>query len=649
MTKTIATLIFVFLFNTIHCQSYLDSLQGVWTDNSQSDFRRSDAYVNYIWDGFLYSNPDSALILTKELLDFTIEKNIKSGVAAALNLEGMVYYVIGKYKTAIDKHLASKAIQEEIKNNRGIANSFNNIGIIYNSLGNNLKAIEFYEKSLKIQEEIKNNRGIANSLNNIGIVYKKLGNYLKAIEFFERCLKIRIEINDKKGISDTYNNIGNIYNAQNKLDEALEYYEKSIELSDEINNLYGKAITLNNIADIHYKKEEYKMSLEYSLRSLTIREEIDDKSGIAFSLRGIGQIYSELGNLNKGIEYCLRALKLAQEINDVNEQKTSCSCLYVIYKAKDNGKQALEYHEKMLVFNDSLNSEETAKKLQQMEFSKQVLADSLAQVEKDLLVEMQHKEVVRKKDKNRNLAMGAGVFFLVLSGGFFSRWRYVKKSKAIIEKEKDRSENLLLNILPAEIAEELKEKGQADARDFDLVSILFTDFKGFTQASEKLTAQELIGEINHCFKAFDLICEKYGIEKIKTIGDAYMAAGGLPVPTETSVKNTVMAALEMQDFMVALKAEKEQANEIFFEMRAGVHTGPVVAGIVGVKKFQYDIWGDTVNTASRMESSGEIGKVNISEDTFKLLENSPEMTFTERGKVQAKGKGQLKMYFVEEA
>jgi class 3 adenylate cyclase len=301
----------------------------------------------------------------------------------------------------------------------------------------------------------------------------------------------------------------------------------------------------------------------------------------------------------------------------------------------------------MLVLTENLQKEETSKKLQQMEFAKQILADSLVNVEQDLKVEMAHQTEVRQKDKKNNIAFAAGIFFLLLSGGFYSRWRYVKKSKAVIEKEKERSENLLLNILPSEIAEELKTKGSAEARDFDIVSILFTDFEGFTQASEKLSAKELLKEINVCFKAFDNICEKFGIEKIKTIGDSYMAAGGLPVPSEVSIKNTVLAALEMQTFISNRIAVQDELNEMSFKMRLGVHTGPVVAGIVGVKKFQYDVWGDTVNTASRMESCGEIGKVNISEGTYTFLKDNPEFTFENRGKIDAKGKGEIEMYFVE--
>ncbi|MBK8498348.1 MAG: adenylate/guanylate cyclase domain-containing protein [Flavobacteriales bacterium] len=307
-----------------------------------------------------------------------------------------------------------------------------------------------------------------------------------------------------------------------------------------------------------------------------------------------------------------------------------------------------------------------------MEFAQQMFADSVAKAEEARMVEAAHTEEIRKKNRTRNYMALGGLGLFVVALGFYSRSRYMRRSRDIISKERDRSENLLLNILPAEIAAELKEKGRAEARDFEMVSILFTDFKGFTQASEKMSAAELVREINTCFEAFDSIVGRHGIEKIKTIGDAYMAAGGLPVPDVNAARNTVLAGLEMQAFMKVRKAERDAQSLPAFEMRVGIHTGPVVAGIVGVKKFQYDIWGDTVNTASRMESSGEVGQVNISEATYRMVVSSPlsvaghtdprtldssdgQLTtenrqlfiFTPRGKVQAKGKGEMEMYFVE--
>lgn len=208
--------------------------------------------------------------------------------------------------------------------------------------------------------------------------------------------------------------------------------------------------------------------------------------------------------------------------------------------------------------------------------------------------------------------------------------------------EKQKSDDLLLNILPEEVAEELKEKGATTAKHFDNVTVLFTDFVNFTNAAEHMSAQGLIDELHNCFKGFDEITDKYGIEKIKTIGDAYLAVAGLPTPDTNHAENVVRAAIEIKAFM----AERltKLGNNNTFQVRIGVHSGSAVAGIVGVKKFAYDIWGDTVNTAARMEQNGEAGKINISHTTFELVNDKFKCTY--RGELDAKGKGMMKMYFV---
>jgi adenylate cyclase len=209
-----------------------------------------------------------------------------------------------------------------------------------------------------------------------------------------------------------------------------------------------------------------------------------------------------------------------------------------------------------------------------------------------------------------------------------------------LQKEKQKTENLLLNILPHEVAEELKENGSSEAKYYDEVSVLFTDFVNFTQSSEKMGAEKMLVELNECFTAFDMIMEKHGLEKIKTIGDAYLAVCGLPIKNEDHALQTVLVALDIIDFI----EERKKTNPDVLDIRIGINSGSLIAGIVGVKKFAYDIWGDTVNTAARMEQNSEKGRINISESTYQLVKN--DFNFEFRGKIETKGKGAMEMYFV---
>ncbi len=232
-----------------------------------------------------------------------------------------------------------------------------------------------------------------------------------------------------------------------------------------------------------------------------------------------------------------------------------------------------------------------------------------------------------------------------------SRQREIKLKKEVhartldLEREMKKSDELLLNILPSEIAAELKMFGKAKAKRHENVTVFFSDFKGFTLISQLLEPEELVAEIDLCFREFDTIMERYDLEKIKTIGDAYMCAGGIPTPDEGSVVNMVKAALDIQVFMKKLAAEKSAKNQPYFETRIGIHTGPLVSGIVGIRKFAYDIWGDTVNIAARLEDNGEVGKVNISQSTYELVKDRFECTH--RGKITIKHDVEIDMYYVE--
>ena len=227
------------------------------------------------------------------------------------------------------------------------------------------------------------------------------------------------------------------------------------------------------------------------------------------------------------------------------------------------------------------------------------------------------------------------------------RTQEIEKQKQIIEVAKAQSDSLLLNILPAEIADELKQFGKSYARKHEQVSVLFADIKGFTSIAENLTPVKLVTQLDEVFGAFDNIIAKYGMEKIKTIGDAYMCASGLPLADNENAIKSVKAALDMQQFIKEFGAANKIQNLPVFEIRVGIHTGPLVAGVVGSKKFAYDIWGDAVNLASQMEQHSEVGKVNISGETYSLVKDT--FNCIHRGKIEAKSKGQVDMYFVESA
>jgi len=647
MKKIALIIIVTFSSLGLKAQTNLDSLLFLWEDTSQTDSIRTEAFKTYIRDGFLFSNADTAIILAESLLRFGENQNYGRATAIAYLLKGGSNYLKSDYALALKEYKRSFDIYSEIRDQKGSANCLNNIGNIYKAQGDFPEALNYYQHSLKIQEEIGDKSGSANAIGNIGRVYSDQGAYSKALEYFLLSLEIKEGTEDKRGIANALGNVGIVYTDLGEYELALDYLNRCLKLEEEIVDKRGSATSISSMGMIYSSQGKHSKALDYFQRSLNIYEETGDRKGRATSLVSIGGIYREIGDHTKALDFCKRALANGQEIGALNQAKAACQCLYDSYKSLGMGNEALDYLEKLNVIGDSLNAKETAKRLQQMEFAKQVLADSLASAEASRLAEEVHREEVRQKDQTRNILTGGSLFLFLIAVGIYSRLRYTRKAKGIIEKEKDRSENLLLNILPADIAAELKEKGRADARDFDSVSILFTDFKGFTEASEKLSAQKLVAEINYCFEAFDGIMARYTIEKIKTIGDAYMAAGGLPVPAENSTKSTVLAALEMQAFVSKRKIEMDKNSLPAFEMRAGIHTGPVVAGIVGVKKFQYDIWGDTVNTASRMESNGEVGRVNISQTTYELLKDEPDLSFENRGIFKVKGKGEMQMYFVK--
>ncbi len=237
------------------------------------------------------------------------------------------------------------------------------------------------------------------------------------------------------------------------------------------------------------------------------------------------------------------------------------------------------------------------------------------------------------------------VLVMLIALLIYRNYRIKVKTHRIVDRQKAEIEGLLLNILPEEVATELQTTGKSEPRYFESVSVMFTDFKGFTAIADKMEPQDLVEELSTCFVAFDEIMEKYNLEKIKTIGDAYMCAGGIPTPDENHVENIIKAGIELRNYALRHNQKRRDAGLVPWEMRIGIHVGPVVAGVVGKRKYAYDIWGSTVNIASRMESNGQPGKINVSSSVFELVKDKFDCSY--RGKVNAKNIGDIDMYFLE--
>ena len=375
-------------------------------------------------------------------------------------------------------------------------------------------------------------------------------------------------------------------------------------------------------------KKYYRLSLAIETRNKNYHSLIFTRMEYGLNLIQLKRYREAEQLLKEALKYSIICPECLKENGELY------SALFALYDSLGNAPLALKYlklkNEADVKFNYADLKTELKSGEENFKFKQEQQALKLEQEKKDIQLSAERKQ---------KYFLIAGLMAMLLFAGIF----FIQRNR--IKKGKKRSDELLLNILPREVAEELKVKGSADAKQFDDVTVMFTDFKDFTQISEKLSPSELVAEIDYCFKAFDYIIGTHNIEKIKTMGDSYMCAGGLPVPNKTNAADVVNAAIEIQQFIQEHLQQRVKEGKEPFEIRIGVHTGPVVAGIVGIKKFAYDIWGDTVNIASRMESSGEAGKVNISGTTYELVKDKFACTY--RGKIQAKHKGEIDMYFVE--
>lgn len=631
----VVNLVFLFCFHVSVFANETDSLRKLLS-KTMPDTARVDL-LNALSKSYLNVNPDSAILIATSSRDLADRINFKPGLALAFKNIGLGNYMQGKYTDAIKAWDDALAVYTLLNDKRGVANMLSNQGAIFANQGDEAKSLEMHLRSLKMSEEIADTLRVVTSLSNIGAIYvNKPATYNKAIENFLEAYKLSLLIKDDYLIGTASVNLGEAYFKLGNDATALKYLNESAKAFEGTEDL---TYTLNYIGRVFFREKKFDSAIKKHLEAYELSKSFDSKLDQARSLVALAQAYYAQGNINSSVESYTKALEIALPLNALTETKDAYEGLAIAYSRQGDFTRAFKYQNLLLAVKDTIYNTNTDRKLLTLQFGADLekKESQISLLNKDKKI--QEQEIKRQKLVKYGFIGGFSVV-LLFAGVFFAQ-------RKRIEIAKKRSDELLLNILPEETAEELKATGTAKTKSFDLITVLFTDFKNFTIASEILSPEELVEEINHCYSAFDRIVEKHGVEKIKTIGDSYMCAGGLPVSNSTHPYDVVSAGIEMVEFIERNKQERIKNGKPYFELRLGIHTGPVVAGIVGIKKFAYDIWGDTVNTASRMESSGAVGRVNISGSTYELIKD--KFVCTPRGKIEAKNKGTIEMYFVEQA
>ncbi len=597
---------------------------------------------------------DRALSLATELGD----KNV---MATNIGNMGLVYMELAEYSRALEYYRRALALSEELGSKSGIATRNANIGMVYMEFADYPRALEYLQKSLAFDEELGNRHSIAATLHNIGVILQRMSNYPKALEKFHQALAINEAIGNNQWKANNLSSIGNVYLGLADYQRALEYFERALALSEVFGRNGDKAHIIGSIGSVYLKWKDYPRALENFRQALTLVELLGSKSSIELYISNIGHVYLQLADYSAAYEHFTTALALSEELKNVRGLATNSGSIGLLYSKEEyehhDTARAKEYMLKALAMFEDIGERKE-------QYETHYHLANIYEKEKDWENFALHfKKFHNLKDEVQSEEAKQQAERL----DFERKTAENEKLHAVERAKHEATEQLLHNVLPPSIAAKMLTGNTLIAEKLPTVSVLFADIVNFTKLSQRITPEELVEGLDRIFSEFDALAEKHGLEKIKTIGDAYMVVSGAPIPRSDHAEAMANFALEMVD---AMKEFRSISTGEEIQIRIGIHSGEVVAGVIGKKKFAYDLWGDAVNTASRMESHGEPGKIHVSEefarnltqtlsnrDSFSELESSLSSSFpfedgrygvlVERGEMTIKGKGKMKTYFLE--
>lgn len=489
----------------------------------------------------------------------------------------------------------------------------------YHQAGVYDQALKRCQQALKGFEQLQDQAGMADAWEQLGYIYWRLQRGTEVHECFNTSLALRRKLPDQAALADALNNIG-IFTLHylHQADKAYAYYQEALAKSRLAGHRLGIAHSLNNLGNYWLMQGDITQALAYNEQSLELYQALGDRNRVAINTLIIGYLHQLQGDNATAERLYLAAIKLARANKAPATVRDAYLNLSAMYEAQGRELLHLKYYKDYAELADSIMSAETNRNITNLQIQHEV--------EKR---ELENKILRLNIQKQRYML----AFFVLFSLGILC-------AGVLINRERKRSEALLLNILPRKVAQELKQTGHSEPQVFKGVSVLFSDFVNFTSTSAALPPGEVIGTLSELFTAFDALCEVHGCERIKTIGDAYLAVCGLPQAQPDHEQRMLAVAKGMLEAVSSYNS----SHPVAWQIRIGLHCGEVVGGIVGTTKYIYDVFGDTINTASRMESNCLPMRINVSEEFYQRCA-CPE-DFEAREVMEVKGKGMLKMYFV---
>lgn len=585
-----------------------------------------------------YSKSDfpKSLEYSKKTLELRNELNDKHGISQSLYLIGNIHNVTGSYTDAIESYSKSLKIKEEIYDFQGIVSNYIALGTVYKERSEYSITLDYYNKALELSRIHSFTLSTANTLTNIGLVHHNLGDFTKALEYYQESLPLFIELRNTYGMTNCYNNIGLVYAVIEEFKTSLEFHFKSLEINESIQNKHGIAISLNNIGKIYETLQEFDKSIEHYNKSLSLRLQIQNKKGIASSLKNIAIIHLLMGKFDEAFQKFQESFSLNKELDDKVGIITTLVSLGTLYSNKEFSNYSSSKAEELLKDAESKALEISYKVgLINVYIALSNMYEQIADF--DVALEYYKKSVTIEKE-----------YFAELSIQTTRKFEYrlsieeAQRERIILSSKLEEQERLLHDILPSSIAKRILKGEKTISEHIENACILFADIVGFTEISQTISSDEMVMNLNQIFQNFDSLAKKHNIEKIKTIGDSYVAMSTQTNDNKYPSVAIAMFALELVESSKLLKFGSKP-----LEVRIGIHIGDIVSGVIGGHKYSYDIWGDVVNVASRMESYSKPGKIHISEEFGNSIESHPEFEIIPRGEISIKGKGTMNTYWLE--